>query len=178
MQLSITKTLLFLLPLAAAPLAQAQDLGDVINDVTDTVSSAADSVSEFFGPDGPGGRIGAFPDCAHECLRRVAGDLNCGPSDISCLCGSDQGVNWNNRVAQCNSNNTQGACDENAMNQVDLDGICRAIDGVDAAIDETGDAFGRLLGLDDENAAGHAKAAGTVTIGVLAAVAGYAAMML
>lgn len=179
MQLSIAKSVLFLLPLAAAPLAQAQDLGDAINDVTDTISNAADSVSDFFGEGGPAARIGSFPECARDCLRSVASDLECqSASDISCLCGNDNGVTWDNRVAQCNNNTAEGACDQNAMSQVDLDGICRAIDGVDSAIDETGDAFGRLLGLDDENAAGHAQAAGTVTLGVLAAVAGYAAMLL
>ncbi|KXX77100.1 hypothetical protein MMYC01_205400 [Madurella mycetomatis] len=186
MQLSIAKSLLFLLPLAAAPLAQAQDLGDAFNDAADAISDAADgvsdaanSVSDFFGEGGPAARIGSFPECARDCLRSVASDLDCqSASDINCLCGNDNGVTWDNRVAQCNSNTTEGACDQNAMNQIDLDGICSAIDGVDSAIQETGDAFGRLLGLDDENAAGHAKAAGKVTLGVLAAVAGYAAMLL
>lgn len=179
------KSLFVLLPLAAAPLAQALDIGGIVdeaNEIVDTandvLSNAADSVSEFFGPDGIGGRIGAYPDCAGECLRRVAGDLKCEVSDIKCLCAQDDGVNWDKKFTDCNNNRTDARCSAEDLNRVDLDGMCRAIKNVEGAIEETGNAFSNLLGLDEPNAAGTVRAVGTATLGVLAAVAGYAVMML
>jgi hypothetical protein len=171
MQFSIVKSLLFLLPLAA-PLARADGVSDVLN----AVNGASNAVSDFFGADGPGGKISALPDCIDNCLKTTAADLKCGASDVKCLCGADDGVNWENKVRACNANSTnpQDRCSDDVLRNFDLSDMCVALKNATDAVNQAGDAFGRLLGLN----AGASQSASMVTVGVLAAVAGYAVMLL
>ncbi|KAL2260301.1 hypothetical protein VTK26DRAFT_5723 [Humicola hyalothermophila] len=157
--LTLTRALLLLLPLSGYALAQNAGPNDVIrqdkggeekaeednNDSGNFFSDVGDAISKPFRDLTPEEAIEQFPRCLIPCHQRVAKDMRCKESDLSCLCGGilnlfNPGDSWEEKLKKCNDeandqvdkDKGEEECDDDDL---EIEDLCKGVTGENSADD-------------------------------------------
>jgi hypothetical protein len=193
---SLTRALLFLLPLTAAPfaLAQSENHG---------AKRGLSDVKNFFTGNDPVELASKLPACILGCVsgteQRGSTCTSTRANVFLCLCAEDDGKLWQEDVVACNKNETRApiACSDDAMGDVRFDSMCKGLkedpEKLNATSEAMADALGphlaaakiayKNLGVDKGNGTAASGAAGPGAVGMtafgaLAVVFGFAVALL